>query len=86
MSNPEPVDLRFRQCPTLPGDGRALITHRIEVPLCQKRQREHYHKCHRCVYRGQSASFVYDAPEPMHPVGEVQLPHGIDERLPVSSR
>jgi len=48
----------LRDCPTLPEDGQALIRHRIAVPLCMRRQREQYHKCHRCVYRGQPADFV----------------------------
>ena len=54
-----------RVCPTLPGDQHALITHRIEVPLCQRRQREFYHRCHRCIYRGKSADFHYDPPPEM---------------------
>jgi len=53
----------MRQCPTLPGDARALITHQIEVGLCMERQRCNYHKCHRCAYRGQSATFTVDQPE-----------------------
>ena len=38
----------MRQCPTLSGDERPLITHSISSCLCLERQREFYHKCHRC--------------------------------------
>ena len=48
----------MRQCPTLSGDQRPLITHSIESCLCMQRQREFYHKCHRCVFRGKAADFV----------------------------
>ena len=48
----------MRQCPTLPGDERALIAHTISGPLCLERQREFYHKCHRCVFRGKPADFA----------------------------
>lgn len=47
-----------RQCPTVVGKTTALITHMIEPQLCLKRQREYYHKCHRCAYRGKAADFV----------------------------
>ena len=50
-----------RQCPTLPGELRSLITHKIERGLCQQRQREYYHKCHRCVYRGKPTDWVFEA-------------------------
>lgn len=50
----------MRQCPTLEGDARALITHTISVDLCMSRQRCHYHKCHRCLYRGKPASHVVE--------------------------
>ena len=50
----------LRQCPTIAGKSATLITHSIEGGLCQKRQREHYHKCHRCVYRGKPVDFSLD--------------------------
>ena len=54
----------MRQCPTLEGESRPLIAHRIEACLCLARQRELYHKCHRCVYRGKAAGYVHEpAPE-----------------------
>lgn len=48
----------MRQCPTPAGDDRRLIAHRIEPCACLARQRELYHKCHRCIYRGKSAEWV----------------------------
>ncbi len=50
-----------RQCPTQPGDVRPLITHVIEKGLCAERQREFYHRCHRCLYRGKALDYL--APE-----------------------
>jgi hypothetical protein len=52
----------MRHCPTLPGDERPLIAHSIVTGVCQQRQREFYHKCHRCVYAGKPADFVLDPP------------------------
>lgn len=52
----------MRQCPTLKGDTRPLITQRIENPTCLRRQREFYHKCHRCIFNGQPMDF--GEPEP----------------------
>ncbi len=57
----EKLVLTSRLCPTQPGDARRLITHVIEKGLCSKRQREFYHRCHRCLYRGKGHDFV--APE-----------------------
>jgi hypothetical protein len=34
-----------------------LITHRIGVDVCMARQRTFFHKCHRCIYRGQAADW-----------------------------
>jgi len=53
----------MRQCPTLEGDARSLIMHRIGVELCMSRQRGFYHKCHRCAFRGKPASYTPDAPQ-----------------------
>ena len=46
-----------RECPTIGGNPSPLITHVIDPPACLKRQREFYHKCHRCDYRGKAADF-----------------------------
>ena len=51
-----------RQCPSIGGDARMLITHAIDVTTCMTRQREFYHKCPRCLYRGKPASFVLGPP------------------------
>ena len=55
------------QCPTLQGDDRPLIAHTIGPGLCLSRQRTYYHKCHRCIYRGQPSSYVLDAVLPPSP-------------------
>jgi len=73
-SNPTPANARKcqRVCPTPAGDTRPLICHQIAVELCMARQREFYHKCHRCLYRGKPADFTHDAPEfQMDPAGVV---------------
>ena len=49
---------RMRQCPTLRGDERPLITHSIASCLCMERQRDFYHKCHRCEFGGKAADFT----------------------------
>ena len=48
----------LRQCPTPRGDAQTLITHSIDAAACLSRQRDFYHKCHRCMYRGESATFM----------------------------
>ena len=50
----------LRACPTPPDELRSLITHSIHVSVCMSRQRDFYHKCHRCRFRGKSASFTID--------------------------
>lgn len=40
----------MRQCPTRADGGEALIAHTITLAECQKRQREHFHKCPTCVH------------------------------------
>ena len=47
----QPPDRAKRQCPTRIDGGDALICHQIDLTLCQRRQREHYHKCHVCTHR-----------------------------------
>ncbi len=46
MENPEGL----RSCPTRADGGAALIAHQITQAHCQKRQREHFHKCPTCVH------------------------------------
>ena len=63
-----------RLCPSVEGSASPLITHRIGVDVCMARQRTFFHKCHRCVYRGQPANWEPNhTSEPqvvLHPVGE----------------
>ena len=47
----------MRDCPTIDGSSIPLIIHRIGVSSCLERQSCNYHKCHRCVYRGQAANW-----------------------------
>lgn len=54
----------MRQCPTPEGEYHPLIAHRITSALCLARQRDFYHKCHRCRYRGQPAGLCLED-EPM---------------------
>src|SRR5262249_37844101 len=48
----------MRVCPTVEGSATPLILHRIGVDECLRRQHCNYHKCHRCVYRGQTAHWT----------------------------
>ena len=54
--------MEMRQCPTLNGDQRPLIAHRIPTGECQSRQEGYYHKCARCTHRG---STLGPEPEPV---------------------
>ena len=47
----------MRLCPTVEGTPSPLITHRIAVSVCQARQGTHFHKCHKCIYRGKAADW-----------------------------
>lgn len=75
----------LRDCPTLPGDTRSLITHRIETDVCLERQRQQYHKCHRCQYRGKPAGYVVDAAVVLARVEELGIPIGfVDIPIPAA--
>lgn len=50
----------MRQCPTLAGDERPLIAHTIVNGVCMEQQRAFYHKCHRCIFSGKPADFVFE--------------------------
>ncbi len=52
----------MRLFPSVEGSASPLITHRIGVDVCLARQGAHFHKCHRCIYRGQAADW-----EPANP-------------------
>jgi hypothetical protein len=64
----------MRTCPSVEGTAPPLITHRIGVEVCMARQRTFFHKCHRCVYRGQPASW-----EPETPVLALRNVHAAEE-------
>ena len=53
---------RMRLCPSVEGSASPLITHRIGAEVCLARQATNFHKCHRCVYRGEAADWAPDAP------------------------
>ncbi|MEO0480011.1 MAG: hypothetical protein AAF196_11055 [Planctomycetota bacterium] len=46
----------LRQCPSLPGAEPSLFVHRIHSDQCQKRREQHFHRCFRCVHRGECGS------------------------------
>ena len=52
----------MRLCPSVEGAPSPLITHRIGTDVCMARQRTFFHKCHRCIYRGQAADWEPEAP------------------------
>lgn len=47
----------MRLCPSVEGSASPLITHRIGADVCLSRQATNFHKCHRCIYRGQTADW-----------------------------
>jgi len=59
----------MRTCPSVEGSASPLITHRIGADVCMARQGTFFHKCHRCIYRGQAAT--WEPAEP--PMGMVHL-------------
>ena len=65
----------MRSCPSVEGSAPPLITHRIGVDVCFARQRTFFHKCHRCIYRGQAANWEPEvAPMPMLDTAAVEKP------------
>lgn len=80
-SNEDPTSLTTvhptsRQCPTVIGKSVRLITQRIDTDRCMTRQRELFHRCHRCAYRGQPANHVIEEVEAQAPAGHPPLPGG----------
>lgn len=70
----------MRDCPTVEGSSIPLIIHRIAVSDCLSRQSCNYHKCHRCVYRGQAAN--WSLPEPgVAPMTERTSQRGVPTRI-----
>ncbi|MFY9343013.1 MAG: hypothetical protein WAT39_11020 [Planctomycetota bacterium] len=64
----------MRLCPSVEGSASPLITHRIGVDVCMARQRTFFHKCHRCIYRGQAANWE----PPSAPLAMINL-HAAEE-------
>jgi len=46
----------LRMCPTRIDKAAVLFAHKVTHPQCQKRQREHYHKCFACVWNNAYAA------------------------------
>lgn len=67
----------MRLCPSVEGSA-PLITHRIGVDVCQARQGANFHKCHRCVYRGQSAT--WEPEKPLHAMVNVHAAEEPNQR------
>jgi hypothetical protein len=66
----------MRTCPSVEGSV-PLITHQIGVDVCMSRQRTFFHKCHRCVYRGQAANWEpAEAPTAMLNIHAAEEPAG----------
>jgi hypothetical protein len=53
----------MRTCPSVEGAPSPLITHRIGADVCLARQATNFHKCHRCIYRGQAAEWQPEEPQ-----------------------
>lgn len=82
----------MRLCPSVEGSAPPLITHRIGIAVCQAQQAANFHKCHRCIYRGQAANWepaelpaalsgqVEGAPPPVRLV-EISRPAPVKKRL-----
>lgn len=82
---PPTCGAQLRDCPTLPGDSRSLITHRIEPSACLERQRQQYHKCYRCLYRGKPAGHVVETAVVLARAEELGIPTGfIDIPIPAA--
>jgi len=64
----------MRTCPSVEGSASPLITHRIGAEVCMARQNTFFHKCHRCIYRGQAASW-----EPAEPPMAMLRQHAPEE-------
>lgn len=56
-------DNGLRVCPTRIDGSQVLFAHRVDVPRCQERQRQGYHKCFTCAYNNNYVS-KHGLPEP----------------------
>jgi hypothetical protein len=55
-SSPSEVPVGMHLCPTRVDAAPVLFAHTVTVPMCQQRQREHYHKCFTCMHNNAQAS------------------------------
>lgn len=63
----------MRDCPTIHSSSMPLIVHRISAQDCMSRQSCHYHKCHRCVFRGKAADWQPEASAPVPASGPTHV-------------
>jgi len=78
-----PSDDARRQCPTRGNGPDALICHSIVLATCQRRQREHYHKCHSCMHRndGSIARVTTLPPERVQKPEPVPVPTSVQREV-----
>ena len=57
MADPIPSDVPagMHVCPPRVDGAPVLFAHTVTVPMCQQRQREHYHKCFTCAHNNAQA-------------------------------
>lgn len=75
----------MRLCPSVEGSS-PLITHRIGADVCLARQATNFHKCHRCVFRGQAADWAPEESEQTIDMQTAQDPNPKDVRKVVIPR
>jgi len=71
----------MRLCPTVDGHATPLITSMISSVTCMAQQRCFYHKCHRCIFRGQPANWEPATAAEEHPASNGQA-NGVAKVLP----
>ncbi len=50
-TNPAGMPADMHRCPTRIDGAAVRFSHVLTFPMCQERQREHYHKCFTCVHK-----------------------------------
>ena len=76
----------MRLCPSVEGSALPLITHRIGADVCLGRQGTNFHKCHRCIYRGQAADWQPEESPPALLVHVSEEPRPADVKKVVIPR
>lgn len=64
----------LRECPTRVDHRPVLVAHQVTLPMCQKRQRGHYHKCSTCVFQNAAERPPVPSPARRLPAGPPPLP------------